>query len=110
MERHQLLIELGSEELPPKSLRKLMNAFRDGIEEGLKSAAIGFQLVDAFSTPRRLAVIVHELDAKQPDQTIEKRGPALAAARDAQGNPSKGRGLRAFLRGQLRSARHPGDR
>ncbi len=89
MQQDNLLIELGGEELPPKALRKLMDAFRDGIGEGLKAAGLGFDFIDGYATPRRLAVMVTRLDAQQPDQTIEKRGPALNAARDASGNPTK---------------------
>lgn len=89
MQQNNLLIELGGEELPPKALRKLMDAFRDGIGEGLKAAGLGFDFIDGYATPRRLAVMVTRLDPQQPDQVIEKRGPALNAARDANGNPTK---------------------
>ena len=89
MQQNNLLIELGGEELPPKALRKLMDAFRDGIGDGLKAAGLGFDFIDGYATPRRLAVMVTRLDPQQPDQVIEKRGPALNAARDANGNPTK---------------------
>lgn len=89
MEKRDLLIELGSEELPPKALRKLMDAFRDGIADGLQQHGLQHGGVNAYATPRRLAVIVTLLDAQQADQAIEKRGPALNAAYDASGNPSK---------------------
>lgn len=89
MEKRDLLIELGGEELPPKALRKLMDAFRDGITEGLQQHGLQHTGVKAYASPRRLAVIVSSLDAQQADQSIEKRGPALNAAYDASGNPSK---------------------
>ena len=75
-----LLLELGAEELPPKALDALSDAFAAGIEKGLQDAEIPFQTVTAFATPRRLAVQVTGLADKQPDREVERRGPALAAA------------------------------
>ncbi|MDN7132022.1 glycine--tRNA ligase subunit beta [Halomonas sp. MC140] len=75
-----LLLELGAEELPPKALDALSDAFAAGIEKGLKEADVPFASVAAFATPRRLAVQVFELEDKQPDRDVERRGPALAAA------------------------------
>ncbi|MCS2607737.1 glycine--tRNA ligase subunit beta [Halomonas dongshanensis] len=75
-----LLLELGAEELPPKALDSLADAFADGIEKGLREAEVPFASVIAFATPRRLAVRVTELADKQPDRDLERRGPALAAA------------------------------
>ncbi|MGP9686581.1 glycine--tRNA ligase subunit beta [Halomonas sp. AOP25-F1-15] len=75
-----LLLELGAEELPPKALDALSDAFAAGIEKGLKEADVPFASVAAFATPRRLAVQVFELADKQPDRDVERRGPALAAA------------------------------
>lgn len=89
MEKRDLLIELGGEELPPKALRKLMDAFRDGIADGLQQQGLQHAGLKGYASPRRLAVIVTQLDAHQADQAIEKRGPALNAAYDASGNPSK---------------------
>lgn len=89
MEQRDLLIELGCEELPPKALRKLMEAFRDGIAEGLQQQGLQHAGINAYASPRRLAVTLKQLDAQQADQAIEKRGPALNAAYDASGNPSK---------------------
>lgn len=89
MDKRYLLIELGSEELPPKALRKLMDAFRDGIREGLQQHGLQHAGIKGFASPRRLAVKVDHLDAQQADQAVEKRGPALNAAYDAAGNPSK---------------------
>ncbi|MGO2242476.1 MAG: glycine--tRNA ligase subunit beta [Halomonas sp.] len=75
-----LLLELGAEELPPKALDALSDAFAAGIEKGLQEADIPFASVAAFATPRRLAVQVFDLADKQPDRDVERRGPALAAA------------------------------
>ena len=83
-----LLLELGAEELPPKALDALSDAFAAGIEKGLQDAEIPFQTVTAFATPRRLAVQVTGLADKQPDREVERRGPALAAA-FKDGTPTK---------------------
>ena len=69
-----LLLELGAEELPPKALDALSDAFAAGIEKGLQDAEIPFQTVTAFATPRRLAVQVTGLADKQPDREVERRG------------------------------------
>lgn len=87
--KRDLLIEIGTEELPPKALLKLSNAFTAGIEEGLKRAELGFTSIEPFATPRRLAVLVKQLDSAQADKEVERRGPAVAAAFDADGKPTK---------------------
>lgn len=84
-----LLFELGCEELPPKSLLKLSNALLKGIEAGLKEAELGYTSAHAYATPRRLAVIIKNLDSSQPDKSVEKRGPAVQAAFAEDGTPSK---------------------
>ena len=84
-----LLFELGSEELPPKTLLKLSNALLAGIVQGLQSAELSFVSSKAYATPRRLAVFIEDLAIKQPDKTVEKRGPAIQAAFAADGTPSK---------------------
>ncbi|WP_075880498.1 glycine--tRNA ligase subunit beta [Vreelandella massiliensis] len=83
-----LLLELGAEELPPTALDALSDAFAAGIQRGLQEAEIPFESVEAFATPRRLAVRVSDLADKQPDREVEKRGPALAAA-FKEGQPTK---------------------
>lgn len=88
-EQHDLLFELGSEELPPKTLLTLSRALSDGIINGLKEADLSYGEVKAYATPRRLAVLINDLSATQPDKLVEKRGPALKAAYDNEGNPSK---------------------
>jgi glycyl-tRNA synthetase beta chain len=89
MSTRDLLIEIGTEELPPKALKKLSEAFGKGIVDGLKAADLAHGKVELFASPRRLAVLVSDLIETQADKTIEKRGPALKAAFDEEGNPSK---------------------
>lgn len=83
------LVEIHTEELPPKALLKLGEAFRQQIRERLEKSSLAFGDIHFYATPRRLAVLVHELASAQPDQTVERRGPALNAAFDAQGKPSQ---------------------
>lgn len=89
IEKQHLLFELGSEELPPKTLLKLSNALLNNIVQGLHIAELSFTASKAYATPRRLAVFIENLATAQPNKTVEKRGPALAAAFDKEGNPSK---------------------
>jgi len=84
-----LLIEIGTEELPPKALLRLSRAFSDAIKLSLVQAELGFSSIQAYATPRRLAVLVRELQTQQTDKDVERRGPALQAAFDDQGNPTK---------------------
>jgi glycyl-tRNA synthetase beta chain len=84
-----LLFELGSEELPPKTLLKLSNALLNNIIQGLNAAELTFTGSKAYATPRRLAVLIENLSTAQPDKTVEKRGPALQAAFAPDGTPSK---------------------
>jgi len=84
-----LLIELGTEELPPKALKKLSDAFSNGIVDGLKKAGFEINEVASFAAPRRLAVLIKNIAASQPDRNVERKGPALKAAYDADGNPTK---------------------
>ena len=89
MAAKHLLFELGSEELPPKTLIKLSKALLDGIVQGLNEAELTFTATKAYATPRRLAVFIENLSAQQPDKTVEKRGPAIQAAFTPDGKPSK---------------------
>lgn len=84
-----LLIEIGTEELPPKSLQDLQNAFAAGLEQQFSELGIGFAGVIPFSTPRRLAVLLTEVEPSQPDQALVRRGPAVSAAFAADGTPTK---------------------
>ncbi|EXF44918.1 glycyl-tRNA synthetase subunit beta [Pseudomonas sp. BAY1663] len=83
------LVELGTEELPPKALAKLAEAFCAGIEKGLKDAGLGFVKARAYAAPRRLAVLVEQLATQQPDRSINLDGPPLQAAFDADGEPTQ---------------------
>ncbi|KJH85197.1 glycine--tRNA ligase subunit beta [Pseudomonas sp. KSR10] len=83
------LVELGTEELPPKALGKLSDAFRSGIEKGLKDAGLSHGRVQAFAAPRRLAVLIEQLESEQPDRSINLDGPPLQAAFDAEGEPTQ---------------------
>ena len=84
-----LLVEIGTEELPPKALPTLSAAFTDGIIKGLAEAGLQAETVIPYAAPRRLAVWVQGVAAQQADQIIEKRGPAIKGAFDAEGNPTK---------------------
>ena len=88
-ERHDFLVELGTEELPPKALRGLELAFTAGIRSGLEKAALTHDDIVSYATPRRLAVWVKKLTARQPDQDIKRRGPPVTAAFDAAGAPTR---------------------
>ena len=83
------LVEIGTEELPPKSLLTLATAFADGIAKGLADAGLEHRAIERFATPRRLAVRVRRLAERQPDRAIERRGPPLKASFDAQGAPTQ---------------------
>lgn len=89
MIKDNLLIELGTEELPPKALKKLALSFKDGIEQSIKNADLTFESTEWFAAPRRLAVRINQLESQQQDKVVEKRGPAISAAFDADGNPTK---------------------
>lgn len=89
MIKKTLLIELGTEELPPKSLQKLAITFYQQIKTQLEKAELDFSEINWFATPRRLAVSVSELAECQADKIVEKRGPAVNVAFDEQGNATK---------------------
>lgn len=89
MQKENLLIELGTEELPPKALKSLRDSLKSGIESGLKSAELSFDSIEAYATPRRLAVLVKQVETEQQDKEVEKRGPAVNVAFDDSGKPTK---------------------
>jgi len=97
MSTRDCLIEIGTEELPPKALNKLSDAFAAGIENGLKEAGINFKKINAYASPRRLAVLINDVDEAQADRDIEKLGPNVKAAYDKEGKPSKA--AQGFARG-----------
>jgi glycyl-tRNA synthetase beta chain len=88
-EKRDFLVEIGTEELPPKALRLLEQAFAADLVSALAKAGLKHGEVQSFATPRRLAVIVRRLAAHQPDQKIERRGPPVNAAFDAEGLPTR---------------------
>ena len=79
MEKHDFILELGTEELPPKLLRKLSNSLRDNLVTELENLGLEMGKVDCFATPRRLAVFIKQLQSKQKSQLIEKKGPAIGS-------------------------------
>lgn len=83
------LVELGTEELPPKALRDLSNAFKVSIQAGLAAQRLQHGEVEVFATPRRLAVLVHDLVTQQEDKAIERKGPPLDRAFDENKLPTK---------------------
>lgn len=83
------LVEVGTEELPPKALRSLMNAFADGVNSGLDSARLTHGDVDGYASPRRLAVIVRDLASGQEDRDVVQKGPPVSIAFDDKGEPTK---------------------
>lgn len=84
-----LLVELGTEELPPTALKKLMLAFSNGIAQGLKQQGLSFDKVEPYAAPRRLAVVIRALEEKTPEKEVVVWGPPAKIAFDAEGNPSK---------------------
>ncbi|MBC7192677.1 glycine--tRNA ligase subunit beta [Marinobacter sp.] len=89
MATQDFLVEIGTEELPPKALKPLSDAFTRGIAQGLEAAGVAFGKLETFAAPRRLAVRVRDLADAQPDKPVEKRGPAVKAAFDDAGNPTR---------------------
>ena len=89
MSTQEFLVEIGTEELPPKSLKKLSKAFSSGVLDGLKEAGLNVSDSQSFASPRRLAIRVQGLETQQAEKSIEKRGPSKKAAYDAEGNPSR---------------------
>ncbi|ARP36860.1 glycine--tRNA ligase subunit beta [Vibrio syngnathi] len=83
------LIELGTEELPPTALRSLAEAFASNFEAGLKTAELSHEGIKWYAAPRRLALKVTALAEGQADKVVEKRGPAISVAFDAEGNATK---------------------
>ena len=87
--KENFLVEIGTEELPPKALKTLATSFADNVEAELNQAGVTFDKIEWFAAPRRLAVKVLNLATQQPSKEIEKRGPAVSAAFDAEGKPTK---------------------
>ena len=89
MTTQNFLVEIGTEELPPKALKTLATSFADNVEAELNQAGLTLDKIEWFAAPRRLAVKVLNLATQQPSKEIEKRGPAVSAAFDAEGKPTK---------------------
>lgn len=89
MSAQDFLFELGTEELPPKSLKSLSDAMVAETRAGLEAAGLRFAEIKGYAAPRRLAVLITGLEDQQPDRPFEKRGPAVKAAWDSEGKPSK---------------------
>jgi glycyl-tRNA synthetase beta chain len=89
MSAQDLLFELRTEELPPRTLQSLSTALTEGIVKGIDAAGIAHGKVHSFATPRRLAVWIEKLSDHQPDRQVERRGPPLANAFDANGAPTQ---------------------
>ncbi|HWG77060.1 MAG TPA: glycine--tRNA ligase subunit beta [Steroidobacteraceae bacterium] len=89
IERRDLLVELGTEELPPKALSAMSHAFAEALRSGLTANGVEMGTLEAFATPRRLAVLVRRVAAQQPDQLVRRRGPPVSVAFDAAGAPTR---------------------
>ncbi|MCU4413818.1 glycine--tRNA ligase subunit beta [Acinetobacter sp. WU_MDCI_Axc73] len=98
MSQHTVLFELGCEELPPKSLKALRDALKAETEKGLNDAGLNFASIEAYAAPRRLALKITDIDAAQADTQKRFDGPAVQAAYDSEGKPTKA--LEGFMRGQ----------
>ena len=89
MSAQDFLVELGTEELPPKALNTLADAFLAGIEKGLQAAGLTYSAKQVYGAPRRLAVLITDLATQQPDRSVNLDGPPRQAAFDAEGNPTQ---------------------
>lgn len=89
MTQQTFLVEIGTEELPPKALRSLAESFSANFTAELNNANVGYGKVTWYAAPRRLALKVTEMSSSQPDSVVEKRGPAISQAFDAAGNATK---------------------
>mgnify|MGYP006287240051 CR=1 FL=1 len=88
-DRRDLLVEIGTEELPPTALRGLMEAFAGGLDEALEEAGLAHGAVHPYASPRRLAVLVESVPPGQADEEVEMRGPPVTVAFDDDGNPTR---------------------
>jgi len=82
------LVEIGTEELPPKALMNLANAFHDHVANGFKNNTFGFSKTKVFATPRRIAILLENLDKQAPSKEITIWGPPTKIAFDAAGEPT----------------------
>lgn len=91
------LVEIGTEELPPKALKKLSEAFAEGVQTGLLEQELSMGEVTVYAAPRRIAVMINDLQVQQADKVVQRKGPAKKSGFDADGNPTKA--LQGFARG-----------
>ena len=89
MKTETLLVEIGTEELPPKAIKLLGDTFHQQVVEQLTTEGFSFSASKAYYSPRRLAVMIEELSSTQPDQVVERSGPNISSAFDSEGNPTK---------------------
>lgn len=89
MSSADFLVELGTEELPPKALKTLAEAFLAGVTQGLQEQGLDYQSARYYAAPRRLAILVEQLSSQQPDRSQQLDGPPVQAAFDAEGAPTK---------------------
>ncbi|MEW7987231.1 MAG: glycine--tRNA ligase subunit beta [Candidatus Thiodiazotropha sp.] len=89
VDQAHLLFELGTEELPPKALKQLSASLTENFALGLEQANLGHAEIERYATPRRLALLIRDCAVRQPDREIDRRGPAIKAAFDEAGNPTK---------------------
>lgn len=89
MSAQDFLLELGTEELPPKALKTLAEALLASFEKGLKQAGLSYQAARYYAAPRRLALLVSALAVQQPDREVRLDGPPLQAAFDKDGQPTQ---------------------
>jgi glycyl-tRNA synthetase beta chain len=89
VEKRDFLVEVGTEELPPKALRELELAFVAGVRKGLQDATLVHGDIQSFATPRRIAVLVKRLASRQPTQDVKRKGPPVSASFDAGGQPTR---------------------
>ena len=88
-EKQDLLIEIGTEELPPKSLKNLGVSFHEEMSQALKKNELDFKHINWYATPRRLSLVISGLETSQKDKKIQRRGPSISAAYDSNQNPTK---------------------
>ncbi|MCK5717722.1 MAG: glycine--tRNA ligase subunit beta, partial [Thiomargarita sp.] len=88
-ESRDLLIEIGTAELPPKSLQQLSEALSSGICRGLEQHQLRYQVATPFATPRRLAVVIKGVATLQADREIVRRGPDVTVSFNEEGQPTK---------------------
>jgi glycyl-tRNA synthetase beta chain len=84
-----LLVEIGTEELPPKSLKKLATAFKEEVCQSLQEQDLKFSDANWYATPRRLSILINDLEITQDDKQQQRRGPALSVAFDDKGKPTR---------------------